>query len=72
MLTSWFKHNFHQKRKEVCIKRSIPASCTLRGEGTKLITVKWSILGLQLRDMAAMLVVNTIKIILKNLHENGV
>ena len=72
MLTSWFKRNFHQKRKEVCIKKSISASPTLRGEGTKLVTVKWSILGLQLRDMAAMLVVNTIKIISKNLHENGV
>ena len=72
MLTSRFKHNFHQKRKEVCIKRSISASRTLGGEGTKLITVKWSILGLQLSEMAAMLVVNTIKIISKNLHENGV
>ena len=30
------------------------------------------ILGLQPRDMAAMLVVNKIKIISKNLHENGV
>ena len=72
MLTSLFKHNFHPKRKEVCIKRSISASRTHRGERTKLITVKWSILGLQLRDMAAMSVVNTIKIISKNLHENGV
>ena len=30
------------------------------------------ILGLQPRDMAALLVVNTIKIISKNLHENRV
>ena len=44
MQTGIFKHNFHKKRKEVCIKtRSTSASRSLKGWDTKLTTVKWSI-----------------------------
>ena len=42
MQTSIFKHTFHEKRREVCIKtRSVSASLSLKGKDTKLITVKW-------------------------------
>ena len=45
MLASIFLAYFYKKRKEVCIKtRSTSASRLLRGLGTKLVTVKWSIL----------------------------
>ena len=41
---AFFKHNFHKKRKEVCIKtRSTSASRSLKGWDTKLTTVKWSV-----------------------------
>ena len=44
MQTSIFSSDFHKKKKEVCITtRSISASRSIRGHGTKLITVKWSI-----------------------------
>ena len=44
MLTSIFKHNFHKKRKEVCIKTSsTSASHSLSGKETKPTTVKWPI-----------------------------
>ena len=39
----FFKDNFHNKAKEVCIKtRSTSASHSLEGQGTKSTTVKWS------------------------------
>ena len=42
--TGIFKHNFHKKRKEVCIKtRSTSGSHSLKGWDSKLTTVKWSI-----------------------------
>ena len=42
--SQYFLAYFHKKRKEVCIKtRSTSASRSLRGQGTKLTTVKWSI-----------------------------
>ena len=41
---AFFKHNFHKKREEVCIKtRSTSASRSLKGWDTTLTTVKWSI-----------------------------
>ena len=43
-LTSIFKQNLHQKRKEVCIKtRSTSASRSLKGQNTQPTTVKWPI-----------------------------
>ena len=42
--TGIFKHNFHKKRKEVCIKtRSTSGSHSLKGWDSKLTTVKLSI-----------------------------
>ena len=42
MQTSIFKQTFHEKRREVCIKRrSVSASLSLKGKDTKLTTVKW-------------------------------
>ena len=42
--TGIFEHNFHKKRKEVCIKtRSTSGSHSLKGWDSKLTTVKWSI-----------------------------
>ena len=44
MQTGFFKHNFHKKRKEVCIKtRSTSASRSLKGWDTKLTTVNCSV-----------------------------
>ena len=38
------KHNFHKKRKEVCIKtKSTSASHPLKGYDTKPTTIKWPI-----------------------------
>ena len=70
MLTSF---HLHMKSRRVCIKtRSPPASLPLKGQGARHTTVKWPILGLQLSDKAAMLVVNTKEIFLLNLHQNRV
>ena len=44
MLTSIFKHNFHKKRKEVCIKTRSTSASHLHSKAR--ITVKWSILDL--------------------------
>ena len=42
--TGIFEHNFHKKRKEVCIKtRSASGSHSLKGWDSKLTTVKWSV-----------------------------
>ena len=43
LMLIFFKDNFHNKAKEVCIKtRSTSASHSLEGQGTKSTTVKWS------------------------------
>ena len=47
------RHDFHDKRKEVCIKtRSTSASCSLKGYVTNPTTLKWSIVAYRIEKIS--------------------
>ena len=47
---NWLAYDWHMKSRKVCIKtKSTPASLSLKGQGTKHTTVKWSIINYKMK-----------------------